>query len=216
MKHCIRISLIVMLLITTKTLLSQDRPNSNYSIQVNLGIAKTLHYDQPVNLIQCIEACFPEEQKAKITPNGNLNLYRDFNKRNSIKIGFGASSYKFEERGQSNVGDGETFVPFESVRRWSFYGFSLGYRHIFNAEKKVRFFIENDFIYEIPAQDYALLKSGLAVQPKIGAILSINNNWSIVGEGFFKSALSVYSDKDFGEDYRPYAYGIQLGLNLKI
>lgn len=216
MESFLRIVILTMLFSNPTILLSQDDPKREYSVQLNLGLSRTLHYNQPVNLIQCIEGCFPEEQTAKTTPNGNLNLYRDFDKKNSLKIGFGASSYKFEERGQSNIGDGVTFVPVESVRRWSFYGFSVGYRYIFNSEKKVRLFIENDFIYEIPTEDYPLFQSGLAIQPKIGAILGIDNNWSIIAEGFYKSALTVYSDKDFGKDYKPYAYGIQLGVNLKI
>ncbi|WP_298480066.1 hypothetical protein [uncultured Maribacter sp.] len=216
MKYPVNILLLIFLFITPVVLLSQDKNQSNYGLQFSLGVARTLHYNQPVNLIQCDEGCFPEEQKPKISPTVNFSIYRDFNNKNSLKLGFGSSSYRFWEKGQSNVGDGVTFVPFESVQRWSFYGFTLGYRYIFNPEKKVRIFVENEFRYEIPTQNYGLLKSGLAIQPKIGAILSINNNWSILVEGFFKSGLTIYSDKNFGEDYRPYAYGIQLGVNLKL
>jgi hypothetical protein len=216
MKYPINILLLIVLVTTPAILLGQGKNESKYSLQFNLGLSRTLHYNQPVSLIQCIEGCFPEEQKSRISPNVNLSIYRDFNHKNSLKISFGSSSYRFWERGQVNVGDGITFLPFESVHRWSFYGLSLGYRYILNPKKKVRLFVENEFIYEIPTQDYALFKSGLAIQPKIGAILSINDRWSILAEGLFKSALTIYSDKNFGEDYRPYAYGIQIGVNLKM
>ncbi|WP_423999126.1 hypothetical protein [Maribacter sp. IgM3_T14_3] len=216
MKYPIKILLFITLFTTPLILLGQDNTVSKYSLQFNLGVSRTLHYNQPLSLIQCIEGCFPEEQKPRISPNVNFSIYRNIDDKNSLKLGFGSSSYRFWESGQSNVGDGVTFVPFELVQRWSFYGLSLGYRYVLNSEKKVRLFVENEFIYEIPVQHYELLKSGIAIKPKIGAMLSINDRWSILAEGFFKSALTIYSDKNFGEDYRPYAYGIQLGINLKI
>ncbi|PIB39157.1 hypothetical protein [Maribacter sp. 4G9] len=216
MKNYIHISILLILFTNAEIAIGQDSEQSKYSIQFNLGISRTLHYNQPVNLFQSLEGSFPEEQKPRNSPNVNLSIYRDFNSKNSLKIGFGSSSYRFWERAQSNVGDGITFVTVESVRRWSFYGLSLGYRFILNPERKVRLFVENEFIYEIPTQNYALLKSGLAIQPKIGGILNLNDNWSILVEGFFKSALTMYSDKNFGEDYKPYAYGVQLGVNLRI
>jgi len=212
MKHLTSFLILAMLLTSSEILFGQDR---NYSLQLNLGLSRTLHYNQPVNQNRCIEGCFPEQQKSRNTPNGSLNLYRELNQENSLKLGLGASSYRYWEKGLAGDGGG-TSSPYELTNRWSFYGISLGYRYIFKTEKKVRFFLENDFIYEVPTEDYPLLKSGLAIQPKIGGILSINSNWSIIAQGFYKSALTVYSDKDFGKDYRPYAYGIQFGINLKI
>ena len=215
MKYLAYILIIPTLLTNPEILLGQDSGQSKYSLQLNLGLSRTLHYNRPVAQNQCIEGCFPEVQKPRNTPNGSLSLYRELNHKNSFKIGLGASNYTYREIGLAGDGGG-TFSPYELTNRWSFYGLSIGYRYIFNQEIKVRPFIENDFVYEIPTEDYALLKSGLAIQPKIGAILSINTNWSILAEGFYKSALTTYSDKDYGKDYKPYAYGIQLGINLKI
>ena len=122
------------------------------------------------------------------------------NQKNSLKIGLGASIYRYWEKGLAGDGGG-TSSPYELTHNGAFMVYLYGYRYIFNTEIKVRPFIENDFVYEIPTEDYALLKSGLAIQPKIGAILGINTNWSILMEGFYKSVLTTYSDKDFRKDY---------------
>lgn len=217
MKYSIPILLFTLLFINSKNLIGQDTSSSKYSLQLILGLAKTFHHNQPVNFSRCIEGCIPDEQKSRIAPNINLSLYRAITQKSSLKLGFGTSSYKYWEKGRGS--DGSTsFYPYEFTNKLSFYGLSLGYRYIFNQQKKVKLFIENEFIYETPVNseyNYAI-KNGLAIQPKIGAIMNLNTNWSIVSEAFYKSALISYGDKDFGEDYRPYAYGIQLGVNLKI
>ncbi|WOC40131.1 hypothetical protein [Polaribacter sp. HL-MS24] len=138
MKYSIHILLLILLFAYPKTLIGQDSPKSKYSIQFNLGLSRTLHYNQPVNQNRCIEGCFPEEQKPKNTPNGSLNLYRELNQKNSLKIGLGASSYRYWEKGLTGDGGG-TFSPYELTKRWSFYGVSIGYRYIFNPEKKLGF-----------------------------------------------------------------------------
>lgn len=216
MKYYTFISLLTVLFINSETLFSQEPESSKYNLQLTLGISNTLHHNQPVNLnYGCIEGCFPEDQKSRVTPNINFSLYRAFNLKNSLKIGLGSSSYRYWERGQTGNGGG-SFSPYELINRRSFYGLSLGYRYIFNTEKKVNFFIENDFVYEIPVEDYAFIKNSFAIQPKIGAIIKMNTNWSFIAQGFYKSALTKYSDKAWGKEYKPYAYGIQLGINLKI
>lgn len=215
MKYISLITILTILNLNSSNILAQDTNLSKYSLQLNLQLSRTLHYNQPVNLNQCIEGCFAEEQKSRITPNINFSLYRDFNKKNSLKIGLGSSSYRYFEKGMTNTGGGD-FLPYESTTKWSFYSLYAGFRHIFTPLKKVKLFLENDFIYEIPAVDYGLTKNGFAIQPKIGAIINLSDNWSVIAEGFYKSGITNYKEKDFGKDYIPYAYGLQLGVNLKL
>lgn len=207
---------LTILFINSELLCSQKVDSSKYSLQLTLGLSNTLHYNKPVNLnFRCIEGCFPEEQNSRLTPNIGFSLYRNFNQRNSLKIGVGASSYRYWERGQAGNGGGG-FGPYEFINRWSFYGISLGYRYIFNSENRVNVFLENDFVYEIPLDVNRNITSGFAIQPKIGAIVKLNNNWNFIAQGYYKSSLTAYSDKGWGKEYKPYAYGIQLGINLKI
>jgi len=216
MKYYTFVFLITILFLNSELLFSQKNTSSKYNLQLNLGVSNTLHYNRPVNLnFRCFEGCFPEEQKSRITPNVDFNIYRNLNQNNSLKIGFGVSSYRYWERGQAGDGGGG-FSPYEFINEWSFYGLSLGYRYIFHSEKKVNLFIENDFVYEIPINESRNITNGFAIQPKIGAIIKMNANWSFIAHGFYKSSLTKYSDKGWGKEYRPYAIGIQLGLNLKI
>lgn len=215
MKYIYLIIISTVLSLNSSNILAQDINISKYSLQLNLGLSSTLHYNQPVNVNQCIEGCFPEEQNSRMTSNINFSLYRGFNKKNSLKIGLGSFSYRYFEKGMASTG-GRDFLPYESTRRKSFYGLHIGLRHIFTPLKKFELFLENDFIYEISVVNYGLIKNGFAIQPKIGAIINISDNWSVIVEGFYKSGITKYNKENFGKDYIPYAYGLQLGANLKL
>jgi hypothetical protein len=216
MKYYTFVFLLTILFVNSELLFSQKTKSAKYNLQLNLGVSNTLHYNRPVNLnFGCFEGCFPEEQNSRITPNVDFNIYRILNQNNSLKIGFGVSSYRYWERGQEGDGGGG-LAPYESIKRWSFYGLSIGYRYIFYSEKKVNLFIENDFVYEIPIDDNRYITNGFAIQPKIGAIIKFNSNWSFIAHGFYKTSLTEYSETGWGKEYKPYAYGVQLGINLKI
>jgi len=215
MKHPTFVLALIAFFFSPTCLLSQDDKPRKFSLQFNLGLARTFHFSQPVQgLFLCFEGCRSEEQKARIAPNFNFSLYRDFNESHSLKIGYGRYNYRYWERGLSSAGGDELF-PYESTLRWEFDGISIGYRHTFNSTKKVRLFIASELIYEIPIGP-ALIKNGVAVQPKFGAIINLTNRWSFVGEAFYKNAVTNYSDNPRGDNYVPYAYGIQLGINFRI
>lgn len=209
------ITVLLALLTCPNPLLAQDDAKREYNLQLDIGLLNTLHYNQPVSLNQCIEGCNPEDQDAKLASAFGLNLYRGVDSKNSLKIGFGLSSYRYDEIGQGGTGDG-SLAAYEIANKWNFYGISLGYKYTFNPKHQLSFFLEGDVIYELPTDDYTFIQSGLAVQPKIGAQLSINQRWNLIAEGLFKSALTNYSDKNFGDDYKPYAFGIQVGVNFSL
>ena len=78
--------------------------NAQNRIELDFGVANTLHYKQPINLNYCDEGCFPNEQKARLAVNVGLSYYKSINQRNEIKIGIGASQYRYWEKGWLQMG----------------------------------------------------------------------------------------------------------------
>ena len=216
MKYPLAFVALLILSLNLYMLSAQDIVARKYSLQLDLGLSRTFHYNQPINLNPCIEGCFPENQKPRITPNIELGIYRDLNAKNSFKIGIGVSSYKFWEEGMAGTGGGD-YLPFQQTVRHSFYNISAGFRHIFNDQTKVKVFFEPNMLYEIPVKDYYLLpKNGVAAKLKLGTLINLSNKWGLIAEGFYQSGITRYNERDFGKDYIPFAYGLQFGLNLKI
>jgi hypothetical protein len=192
---------------------AQTNDFNKYSLQLNFGFAITFHYDSPVNLNQCIEGCFPQEQESKLTTNAELSVYRNFDKHHGLNIGIGFFGFDYSESGTGGIGDGG-FAPYTFENSWDFYGISLGYRYILNPDANFSVFAENDFIYDISAENYDVITNGLSIQPKVGVLYDFNDKWQLLAQGFFRSALTSYSNTDIVDEYKPYAYGINIGVNF--
>lgn len=186
---------------------------SKYNLQFDLGFASTLHYDEPINLTQCIEGCSAQEQDAAITSSFNFSFYRNFDNHHGLKLGVGFFGFEYSESGIGGIGDGNV-SSYELDNSWNFYGIAIGYRYILNPDANFTVFAENDFIYDIPAENYNIITSGLSIQPKIGVLYDFNDQWQLLAQGFFRSALTSYSETDIVDDYKPYAYGVNFGVNF--
>lgn len=176
----------------------------------------TLHYHRPVNVLFCIEPCYPEEQKSRISPSINLSVYRALNKNNELKIGVGFSGYRFWEKGLASPGD-TRLLPYEIIQGLYYFNFSAGFRHLFVTKNQFTPFFETGILYEmLPYENYLLKNSGIAIQSQAGIILKFTDKWSLIIDGFYKTGIIKYNKREFKPDYIPFGYGIQVGMNLRI
>ena len=211
------ITLLALLLLLSNVLIAQNGSESKYSIQFNYGIAKTLHYNPPVDFIICFEGCPAQEQKAKWAPQFEFSLYRTLSEKSSVKIGIGSSTYRFWQLIFSSEGSGPPVIPNETVEEFDYFSLSVGYRHVFGSAKLFRPFFETDFFVEIHEGESEFFKKcGVAVKPQIGALISVSENLAFVVDGFYKSGIMKYNKTTYSGDYIPYGYGVEVGVNLKL
>jgi len=217
MKNWIVFTLAAILFVLPKITLAQNKDERKYSIQFSYGVAKTLHYNQPVNLVLCFEGCIAEEQEERSAPNVDLSVYRNLNRKNSVKVGIGFSAYKFWESGGISPGSGG-LSPYETTRELKYFTISTGYRHIFETSKLISPFFETDLLWEIHRDEsYFLKKSGIALKPQVGFIVRVSNSFNILVDGFYKSGIVPYNKESIlNENYIPYGYGLEVGMNLRM
>lgn len=221
MKNGSVVTMVGILIMFSEIALAQNNNERKYSIQFNYGIAKTLHYNQPVNFVLCFEGCNAEEQEERSTPNLDLSVYRNLNRNNSLKVGVGFSSYKFWESGGISPGSGG-LSPYETTRELKYFTISTGYRHIFETSKLISPFFQADLLFEIHRDEnsdesYFLKKTGIAVKPQIGFVVRVSKSFNILVDGFYKTGVVKYNKESIlDENYIPYGYGLEVGMNLKI
>jgi hypothetical protein len=197
----------------TGQLMAQSGNDKKYNIQFNYGMAKTLHYRQPVNFIMCFEGCTATKQIAKVAPHYELSLYRNWNAKNSLKIGVGFSVYKSFEKGLYLFDN----TPYETTREFKYVAFSTGYKRIFSTNSLIRPFFEAELLFEMyrGGSDY-FKKWGVAIKPQVGAQVKISDKLVVVLDGFYKSGIVKYNAFNYNRDYIPFSYGVEVGMNLKI
>lgn len=211
------INLFLLVFLTTiLTSLNGQNNSAGNSIQIDFSMARTLHYNQPVDLILCIDGCFVEEQNPGYAPNIDISFYKNLNFKNSIKFGVGLSGYKFFEKGLASPGD-NSLLPYQRHVEFRYFNFSAGHRYIFGSFKMMRPYFENSLHFEILTDESRLLKKhGLAVKSQIGMLLSIFKKLDFAVSGFYKTGIIPYNNKVLNKYYIPLGYGLELGLNVKI
>lgn len=204
--------IIIMLLIAFSLKLSAQEENERrYSIQLNYGISRTLHYYTPVNFRVCFEGCYAEQQNARTVPNFDVSLYRKIGTNSSVKLGVGITSYKFFETGMESPVFG--FVPYQMTYTNKYVMVSGGYRKLFKSGGIFRPFIEGELIYEnLRNEEYAFTKFGLALKSKLGGVFTISKDIQIGIDGFYKSAITPYNEFKIDRNYFPFAYGAELSV----
>lgn len=212
-----KVLLILLSCICSTKLFAQDTLVQRYSLQLDYGLSRTLHYQEPINLTLCFEGCFAEEQKASFASNIHATIYRSFNQRNSLKFGLGMSKYRFLEKGLASPGD-PSLLLYERIRALRYWNVSLGLRHIIAQKKQVYLFTEVDLIYEhLISGPYLVKRNGMAIKPQIGILTKLSDKWTVVISGFYKTGFIHYNKEDYRTKvYIPFAYGLQIGFNKSL
>lgn len=204
--------LIVVLLLSSGEALSQPKPMYKGSFQLNLGLSKTLHYNQPVRILACIEGCYPSEQRARTARNLEMGYYRTLNYKNELKLSTGFTEYRFWEKGMASDGGG-ILNPYTWIVTSYYLDFSMGYRYTFPADKRVRPFLESQLTYELlTSSDRVLKPRSFATSLKFGGILDASKGRSLIISAYFKSGVSRYNKEGYGEAYVPFAIGVEVGV----
>ena len=190
-------------------------PTSRYSLQLDFGRAKTFHYNAPVFLILFYEGSIVEKQFARTAPDYLLSVAYDVDTKNSIKIGYGFSQYRFYEKGLSDVGDGSAFYPYEILWTFKYFQSVLGYRHLLSTAGPISPFLQSEIIGEyLFKKYYTVNKLGVAVKFGVGTLLRLSKHWSADLNAFYKTGITRYNPLPYPK-YIPYSYGLQAGLNYR-
>lgn len=210
-----------MLIIHNPTALSQENVFFKNKLQVNFGLSKTLHYNQPVTFVECIEGCRATGQTARMSKNLGLSFYKSINSANDIIIGMGFSQYRFTEKGFYSPGDG-TFLPYTVAIGFNYFDFVLGHRVIFFKNWRIRPYFESNVIYELLFQDdsdysYSFKSGGFSTMLKTGLKMDISKSLYLSLNAFYKTAFTKYNSRKekYIEKYVPYGYGTEIGIGVK-
>ncbi len=184
MKKLMMLCLILFLLSFENSVFAQSK------IALDYGISNTLHYNQPVNLNFCDEGCFPNKQRAKLAHNIALSYYKSINAKHEIKIGIGASQYRYWEKGMASDGASNLY-PYQNIHEFSYYNFTIGHRFKLKQYKKIKLYIENSVIYERLIYESSVLKQrGMAIKMGIGFLTRISKKLDANFKAFYKSGLT--------------------------
>ncbi len=205
-----------MLLVLFLIIMNNTFINAQSRIELDFGVANTLHYKQPINLNYCDEGCFPNEQKAKLAVSINLSYYKSINQKNEIKIGIGESQYRYWEKGMASDGS-PNLHPYQSIREFGYYNFFIGHRFKLKQHKIIKLYIENSIIYErLIFESYILKRGGLAIKTEVGVLTKISKKLDLNFNVFYKTGLTNYSKKDYTGIYTPFGYGIEFGVSMNL
>ncbi|MEP6645865.1 MAG: hypothetical protein ABJC12_02150 [Saprospiraceae bacterium] len=190
----------------------QDHNIKTKRIEIDFGLAKTFHYNAPVNLISCYEGCFATKQKALPAINGDISYFISLNEKNEINVGLGGAQYRYYEMGLAYSPDPNP-SEYEETNTYTYIDFFVGHRLTLAAGKKIRPFLENNLIMEVLPGDWYVIKPvNFAWKIKSGLNIPISTKFTVNMCCYYKTAVLRFDFKDFDSHYFPYAFGIQMGV----
>lgn len=191
---------------------AQETSVRSARMELDLGLFRTFHRNQPVAIIMCIEGCFAESQTPRLAKNLGVSILKPVGQKDEILVGLTFVEYNFYEKGTGSQG-GPVNVPYEITISSKYAGAHLGYRWIFTDEGRTRPYWSNGFSAELNTDgSYTLKTLGLSFVTRLGCEHQIQENLSLNMSGGYRTALTRYNNERLHKGYYPYAYGIELGL----
>lgn len=187
------------------------------SFQMTAGFAISLHYDQPISMLPCLEGCYAEKQRPALAKSMAMSYYRHFNNRNAVKIGLGFSQYRYWEEGLASPGD-NTLLPYERIFEHHYFNLMLGYRFSFWSRPGFEAYFEPEVVYERGLnEELYLLNNAWAAKGNFGVIIPVNGRLRINTNLFYKTGLSRYNTDYWNNSlvtYIPFAAGLDIGVSV--
>ncbi len=198
------------------SIISQNEKTTTNAIQLTIGLANTLHYQQPVKLSYCSAGCFLEKQEARPAVSIALSYYKSILPRHSLMAGFGIFQVRYWEKGMG-YNSMINLVPYERTYELFYQSASVGYRFTPYPNQTFSPFIESNAFYEwseIGGPFFSL--NGVSLQLCAGVSWNITSRISLILDGFYKSAImDYYQDGYYHNTYYPFAYGLDGSAALK-
>ncbi|PWJ43873.1 hypothetical protein [Sediminitomix flava] len=192
-------------------LVAQQRKKGDLYLINEAGAAYTsYHGDYPYEVTYQEFIAVPSfsiYESQGISPQLHLGVYYHLTPRSAVTAGIGNSPVHFD-----------TEAGFDFKRTLiNMYHFSAGYRHLLKSEGKFIPYLETEFYFQSVSHLLSRAKgSGSSIQPEIGVIIDVSNKMNIILNGYYRYAVSFYHIDQLDYTLRPYAYGLNVGVEFKI
>ncbi|MEQ8416042.1 MAG: hypothetical protein RIB71_16295 [Imperialibacter sp.] len=220
MKQLVSILFIISLVLQSEAQLINDSEPSRFGLIMGGGVLSTNLYNPTFYYSLCFEGCQADEQDPITRPTFNAGVTYRVNSRNQFALKTGYSEYGFHENGTSWPGR-----TYKLDRIWKFWGLEAEHIWTFASAGPVDLFIGNGLRLEMPLngrnewEERVIKAFGTSYSGRLGTEIHLGPTLSLVANGIFKTSVFKYNKIDpvlDNNDYRPYGYGVEAGLKVKI